>query len=109
VRLFRCSISSGGGASSPPELASELVRLKVDVIATFGTPTAQAAKPATSTIRIVMALSGDPIGTGTMSLAPPGGNITSVINLGPGTAQKRLELLKEAVPIGRLSESTLIF
>jgi putative ABC transport system substrate-binding protein len=82
-----------------PKLASELVRLKVDVIATFGTPAAQAAKQATSTIPVVMALIGDPVRTGIVtSLARPGGNVTGVTNLGPGTAQKRLELLREAVP-----------
>jgi len=82
-----------------PELASELVRLNAEVIATFGTPAAQAAKQATSTVPIVMALIGDPIRTGIVaSLARPGGNVTGVTNLGSGTAQKRLELLKEAVP-----------
>jgi putative ABC transport system substrate-binding protein len=82
-----------------PERVTELVRLKVDVIATFGTPAAQAAKQATNTVPIVMALIGDPVRTGIVpNLARPGGNIAGVTNLGPGTAQKRLELLKEAVP-----------
>jgi len=82
-----------------PELARELVRLKVDVIATFGTPAAQAAKQATNTIPIVLALIGDPIRTGIVTnLARPGGNITGVTNLGPGTAQKRLAILKETLP-----------
>jgi putative ABC transport system substrate-binding protein len=82
-----------------PELATELVRLDVDVIATFGTPAALAAKQATTTVPIVMALIGDPVRTGVIgSLARPGGNITGVSNLAPGMVAKRLELLKEAVP-----------
>jgi putative ABC transport system substrate-binding protein len=82
-----------------PEFAGELVRLNVDVIATFGTPAAQAAKQATTTVPIVMALIGDPVRTGVVaSLARPGGNVTGVSNLAPGMVTKRLELLKEAVP-----------
>jgi putative tryptophan/tyrosine transport system substrate-binding protein len=82
-----------------PEFASELVRLRVEVIATFGTPAAQAAKQATTTVPIVMALIGDPVRTGVVaSLARPGGNVTGVSNLAPGMVTKRLELLKEAVP-----------
>ena len=88
-----------GDPSQLPKLARELVRLKVDVIATFGTPAAQAAKQVTTAVPIVMALIGDPVRTGIVtSLARPGGNITGVTNLGPGTAQKRLELLREAIP-----------
>ena len=82
-----------------PEFASELVRLHADVIATFGTPAALAAKQATTTVPIVMALVGDPVRTGIVaSLAQPGGNATGVTNLAPGMVAKRLELLKEAVP-----------
>jgi len=81
------------------QLATELVRLKVDVIATFGTPATQAAKQATRTIPIVMASIGDPIPTGIVtSLARPGGNVTGVTNLGSATLQKRLELLREVMP-----------
>jgi putative tryptophan/tyrosine transport system substrate-binding protein len=82
-----------------PEFASELVRLNVDIIATFGTPAAQAAKQATATVPIVLALIGDPVRTGVVaSLARPGGNVTGVSNLAPGMVTKRLELLQEAVP-----------
>jgi putative ABC transport system substrate-binding protein len=82
-----------------PEFASELVGSKVDVIATFGTPAAQAAKQATTTVPIVMALIGDPVETGVVaSLARPGRNVTGMSNLAPGMVTKRLELLKEAVP-----------
>jgi putative tryptophan/tyrosine transport system substrate-binding protein len=67
-----------------PELAADLVRLKADLIVTWGTPAAQAAKQATSTIPIVMASSSDAIRTGLLSnLARPGGNLTglSALNL----------------------------
>jgi putative ABC transport system substrate-binding protein len=81
-----------------PELAAELVRSRVDIVVTQGTPAANAAKLATSTIPIVMAISGDPVRTGLIaSLAHPGGNITG-LTLGPNLAGKRLELLKETVP-----------
>ena len=82
-----------------PNLAADLVRLQVDVIVTWGTPAAQAAKTATSTIPIVMASIGDAVGTGLVtSLAHPGGNITGQSALNPELEGKRLELLKEAVP-----------
>jgi putative ABC transport system substrate-binding protein len=82
-----------------PELASELVRLRVDAIVTWGTPAALAAKAATNTIPIVMAASGDPVGTGLItSLARPGANITGSSSLNPELEGKRLELLKEIVP-----------
>jgi putative ABC transport system substrate-binding protein len=84
-----------------PELAAELVRLKVDIfVAAGGNVTVRAAKNATKTIPIVMAGSGaDPIEAGLVeSLARPGGNVTGVTNLGPELGGKRLELLKEAVP-----------
>jgi putative ABC transport system substrate-binding protein len=81
-----------------PRLAADLVRLKVDVIVVEGhTPAIQAAKNATSTIPIVMGVSGDPVKMGLVaSLARPGGNVTglSILTLAP----KRLELLKEAIP-----------
>ena len=82
-----------------PDLAAEMVRLKVDVIVTSSTPAIQAAKQATGTIPIVMAFSGDPVGTGLVaSLAKPGGNITGLSDIGPEISGKQLELLKEAFP-----------
>jgi putative ABC transport system substrate-binding protein len=80
-------------------LALELVNLNVDVIVTVDTPPTQAAKRATSTIPIVVAVSADPVGAGLVeSLARPGGNTTGLSLLAPGTDQKTLELLKETIP-----------
>lgn len=80
-------------------LALELVQLKVDVIVANLTPAVQAAKEATSTIRIVMAAAGDPVGTGFVaSLARPGGNITGMTGISAELAGKRIELLRELVP-----------
>jgi len=83
-----------------PELAAELVRLKVDIlVAAGGTPAASAAKRATTTIPIVITNIGDPLAVGLVaSLARPGGNVTGLSLLGPDAAGKRLELLKEVVP-----------
>lgn len=82
-----------------PGLAAELVRLKVDVIVTGGTPGTRAAKQATAAIPIVMAVSGDAVATGLIaSLARPGGNVTGTTYFDPELHAKRLELLKEAVP-----------
>ena len=84
-----------------PDLAAELVRLKVDVIVTPGNPPATlAAKQATSTIPGVFMSAADPVASGFVaSLARPGGNITGGTSLvGPGLVGKRLELLQEAVP-----------
>jgi len=84
-----------------PELAAELVRLKVDIIlVTGGGRQILAAKNATKTIPIVMMGEGiDPVAAGFVeSLARPGGNVTGLTNLGPELGGKRLELLKEAVP-----------
>ncbi len=82
-----------------PELAAELVRLNVDVIFAPSTTGVQAAKQVTLTIPIVMALAGDPIGSGFVaSLARPGGNITGLTSLFGELSAKRLELLKEAIP-----------
>ena len=82
-----------------PGLAAELVRLKVDLIVTDSSPAARAAKNKTKIIPIVMAASGDPVGTGLVaSLARPGGNITGLTHLSPELSGKRLELLKEAFP-----------
>jgi len=81
-----------------PELAAELVRLKVDAIFVQSTPAVQAAKKATTTVPIV-SVSGDPVGLGLVaSLARPGGNVTGLANLTSELAGKRLELLKEVVP-----------
>ena len=82
-----------------PALAAELVRLKVDVIVTQGTPAAAAAKNATSTIPIIMSGGTDPVATGlVLSLARPGGNITGVTIMNEELAGKRLELLRETSP-----------
>ena len=81
-----------------PQLATELVQSKVDIILTGSTPPAVAAKQVTSTIPIVT-LSADPIGVGLVrSLAHPGGNVTGVYVPVVDMAPKRLQLLKEAVP-----------
>jgi putative tryptophan/tyrosine transport system substrate-binding protein len=82
-----------------PELAAELVRLKVDVIVTSSPAPTRAAKEATVTIPIVFAQDGDPVASGFVaSLARPGGNITGLSTLAPEISGKRLELLKEVVP-----------
>jgi len=82
-----------------PELAAELVRLKVDVIVAAGTPSVEAAKGATSTIPIVMAVVADPVGSGLVSgLRRPGGNVTGLTLLATELAGKRLQLLRELVP-----------
>lgn len=82
-----------------PVLAAELVQLKVDVIVTETTPVAQAAKQATTTIPIVMALSGDPVGVGIVaSLARPGANITGLTFIGTDVNSKLVEMLKELSP-----------
>ena len=82
-----------------PTLASELVRLKVDVIVTGGPAATRPAKEATVTIPIVMGQVNDPVGNGFVaSLARPGGNITGLATLGPEISGKHLELLKETVP-----------
>ena len=79
--------------------AIELVGLNVDVIVTVDTPPTKAAKQATSTIPIVVAVSADPVGAGLVeSLAHPGGNTTGLSLLAPETDQKTLELLKDALP-----------
>jgi putative tryptophan/tyrosine transport system substrate-binding protein len=90
-----------GKRDRQPELAAELVRLKVDIIlVTGGDAGIRAAKNATRTIPIVMMGGGvDPVEAGLVeSLARPGGNVTGITNLTGGLGGKRLELLKEAVP-----------
>ena len=82
-----------------PELAADLVRLKVDLIVVTANPAALAAKKATTTIPIVMTNVGDPVGVGLVaSLARPGGNVTGLSSLSPELNTKRLEILKDAVP-----------
>jgi len=92
---------AAGKVDRAPELASELVRLKVDIILIAGGPTqSRAAKNATTTIPIVMMGDGaDPVEVGLVeSLARPGGNVTGITLLNRELGGKRLELLKEAVP-----------
>jgi putative ABC transport system substrate-binding protein len=82
-----------------PELAAELVRLNVDVMVVASSQAVRAAKQTTTTIPIVMAVSGDVVGTGLVaSLAHPGGNVTGMSIYSPEINGKRLELLKEAFP-----------
>jgi putative ABC transport system substrate-binding protein len=99
---------ASGENSRIARLASELVGLKVDVILAGGSYDAAAAKAATSTIPIVMASIGDPVGSGfAQSLARPGGNITGLSQASPELAGKRLQLLKEIVP--RLSQVAVLW
>ena len=82
-----------------PALTTECLRLKADIIVVTTTPAAQAAKPATATVPIVMHSLGDPMATGLVaSLARPGGNVTGTTLMASGLAAKRLGLLKEIVP-----------
>jgi putative ABC transport system substrate-binding protein len=82
-----------------PDLAADLVRLKVDVIVTGGARATRSAKEATATIPIVMAQDPDPVGSGFVaSLARPGGNVTGLSSLSFELNTKRLEILKDAVP-----------
>jgi len=91
--------SAAGAPDRLANVAAELVRLKVDVLVTLGTPATRAAKQATQTIPIVMIAVGDPQRTGLVdSFARPGGNITGLTILGPELGAKRLQLLKEVVP-----------
>ncbi len=98
--------SADGRPERFPGLATELVRLKVDLIVTRGTPAVLAAKKATGSIPIVMASSADPAGYGIVSsLARPGGNVTGQSAIVVELAGKRLELLKEAIPrIARIAQ-----
>jgi len=87
-----------GKSERLPELAADLVRLKVDLIVTTGDPQASAAKKATTAIPIVMASTSDPVGFGLVaSLARPGGNVTGMSALTVELNTKRLEVLKDAV------------
>jgi putative ABC transport system substrate-binding protein len=94
--------SAEGHLERLPELAAELVRLKVDIIVTWFTPTALAAKQATREIPIVMAETGDPIGTGLIaSLARPGGNVTGMASVTAELAGKCVQLIREILPSAR--------
>jgi putative ABC transport system substrate-binding protein len=91
--------SAEGNIDRLPELAAELVRLKIDCIVTAGAAPTRAAKQATGAIPIIMANAADPVDDGFIaSLARPGGNITGLTNTASDLAGKRLELLKEAIP-----------
>jgi putative ABC transport system substrate-binding protein len=82
-----------------PEFAAELIGLKVDILVANSSTAARSAKKVTTTIPIVMASAGDPIGSGLVtSLARPGGNVTGLTNYSPELLGKRVELLKEVVP-----------
>jgi putative ABC transport system substrate-binding protein len=82
-----------------PELAGELVRLRVNLLLTVGTPATLAAKQATDAIPIVMVAVGDPVASGIVAgLARPGGNVTGISNLAAELSGKLLDLLREAVP-----------
>ena len=90
---------SEGKTERFPELAAELVRLKVDVIVAAGGPPPLAAQRATKTIPIVMTNQADPVGSGLVaSLARPGGNVTGLSLLNPELVGKQLQLLKDVIP-----------
>jgi putative ABC transport system substrate-binding protein len=94
--------SAEGHIDRLPELAVELVRLKVDVIVTWFTPTAVAAAKATREIPIVMAETGDPIGTGLVkSLSRPGGNVTGIASVTAELAGKSVQLIRDMLPSAR--------
>jgi putative ABC transport system substrate-binding protein len=95
------------GPERMPEVAADLVRLKVDLIVVTSTPVALAVKKATTTIPIVMASGLDPVAAGlVVSLARPGGNVTGLTSLATELNTKRLEILKDAVP--KLSRVALL-
>jgi putative ABC transport system substrate-binding protein len=91
--------SAEGDATRLSALAAELVRLRVDAIVTWYTPTVRAAKDATNEIPIIMADAGDPVGTGLVaSLARPGGNVTGVAGITAELAGKCVDLYRELLP-----------
>jgi putative ABC transport system substrate-binding protein len=94
--------SAAGQANRLPELAAELVRLKVNIIVTWFTPAALAAKQATREIPIVMADTGDPVGNGLVaSLRRPGGNVTGIAGVTAELAGKSVQLIREMLPSAR--------
>jgi putative tryptophan/tyrosine transport system substrate-binding protein len=91
--------SAEGRNERLPELVSQLLHLKIDIIVVRGTPEVLAVKNATNVIPVVMSAVGDPVGSGVVaSLARPGGNITGLSSFVPELETKRLELLREIVP-----------
>jgi putative ABC transport system substrate-binding protein len=90
---------TGGKLDRLADTATELVRLKMDIIVTIGTPATRAAMQATTTIPIIMVSVGDPLRVGLVaSLARPGGNVTGSTLLGPELSPKRLQILQETLP-----------
>jgi putative ABC transport system substrate-binding protein len=90
---------ANGNVERLPSLATELVRLKVDLIVAAATPAGRAARAASATIPIIAMAMGDPVGDGLVaSLARPGGNVTGTTFMGPALVPKHLALLKEALP-----------
>ena len=91
--------SAEGKYERLPDLAAELVRLKVDVILSEATAATEAARQVTKTIPVVFVLVSDPVASGFVtSLAHPGGKITGLTNISSDLSGKQLELLKESVP-----------
>jgi putative ABC transport system substrate-binding protein len=96
---YRIAEPTSGDYSQYAKLASELIKLDVQIIVTASTPAIEAVKKATKTIPIVMAAAADPVGTGLVaSLAHPAGNITGLSMRSPEVSGKRLELIKEIAP-----------
>ena len=94
--------SDEGKINRLSELAAELVRLKVDIIVTWFTPAARAAKQATREIPVIIALAGNPVENGLVeSLARPGGNVTGMSIVGAELASKGVELIRELLPSAR--------
>src|SRR5712671_2428928 len=94
--------SAEGHLDRLPELAAELVRLKIDIIVTWFTPTAVAARQATLEIPIVMAETGDPVGTGLVASLPrPGGNVTGIASVTAELAGKSVQLIRDMLPSAR--------
>ena len=97
--------SANGQLNTLPDLAANLVQLKVDIIVANQTPAVLAAKQATNDIPIIMAPAGDPVGTGlVVSLARPGGNVTGLSSATAEIAGKSLEVIREMLPaLGRIA------
>jgi putative tryptophan/tyrosine transport system substrate-binding protein len=107
-KIFWSNIALHKEEQRLPELARELVQLRVDAIFTAGTPSIFAVKEATKTIPVVFFSTSDPVGTGAVaSLAHPGGNITGISVLASDLWPKRLELLKEIFP--KLSRVAMVW
>ncbi len=107
INLVIDARAAHGRVERLPALMRELLDAKPEVIVTFGTTAAQAAKAATTTTPIVMAFAGDPVGTRLVaSLAKPGGNVTGMSLATSDLAGKRLDLLKEVIP--KLTRLTIL-